>query len=477
MAATEIASMVIPGAGASKATKAADVAGDIADGAGPSVRAAGVVDNAVTDTASIAGRAEGITEKLDDLGDNLAPNASPNATGPAIPRDLAEPPGIGDAPTPVPRAPDTPPPHVPDSTPSDRTPVAPHNSAPTEAPRAPFDAGPPIDRTPAPAHSPAPAATSAQSADVPAGGQNSAPSASASAGPPPTTAARAPELAQVGASPSQVEAAAGHASEPARATTHTPPTAADGSASGRPDSDGATAPDRHTTDAPTSDRPDGPGGINDDGGSDPHDGDPSDGGDNSGTESGDSPKTVKVAGVDYPLPASDALQVVQDPAAELARLADGGVPQSILDGYDPLGGRTFDEFQKEFTIRDSDGNVQWDWENQAPNNGFAGDPTESTSIPENHQLDRLGSNDGGFMADAGAPLADRGMPPGAAAQYNSVEGTGKDVPPGKDWVVLHGPAKSAFGQPGGAEQWVVIDRATGWTVPVDELIEARMIRR
>jgi hypothetical protein len=41
---------------------------------------------------------------------------------------------------------------------------------------------------------------------------------------------------------------------------------------------------------------------------------------------------------------------------------------------------------------------------------------------------------------------------------------------------MHGPAKEAFGQPGGADQWVVIDRKTGEEVPVDELIDARMLR-
>jgi hypothetical protein len=49
------------------------------------------------------------------------------------------------------------------------------------------------------------------------------------------------------------------------------------------------------------------------------------------------------------------------------------------------------------------------------------------------------------------------------------------VPPDKNWVVLHGPAKGAFGQPGGAPQWVVIDRTTGLEVPVEELIDEDML--
>lgn len=226
MAATEIASMVIPGAGVTKATKAADIAGDIAE-AGPAVRAAGAVDNAVTDTASIGGRAEGIAEKLDDIGDNLTPNASPDAPGPAIPRDLAEPPRVGEAPpTPTPLAPDAPPAHVPDSTPTDRTPVAPHNSAPTETPRAPIDAGP---RSDAPPISAGPEShTSA--ADMPAGSQHSA-TAPAGSGPDggPSESTRSPTHAPA------------IATQPESPSTSTPPVESSpngGEPHGQPDHDG-----------------------------------------------------------------------------------------------------------------------------------------------------------------------------------------------------------------------------------------------
>lgn len=184
----------------------------------------------------------------------------------------------------------------------------------------------------------------------------------------------------------------------------------------------------------------------------------------------------KVAGIDYALPAEDAMRILSDPTAEIQRLSDGRIPDSVLAGYDPLAGREPADFRSEFGTTDPDGNLAWDWQNQAPNNGFAGDPVESDSIPRGHQLDRLGSNGGGFMANEGAPMAERAMPPGAAAQYHTFEGTGRPVPDGKDWVVQHGPAKSAFGQPGGAEQWVVIDNKTGYPVKVEDLIRARMLR-
>lgn len=79
------------------------------------------------------------------------------------------------------------------------------------------------------------------------------------------------------------------------------------------------------------------------------------------------------------------------------------------------------------------------------------------------------------MADEGAPLATRAMPPGVANDYHTFVGTGKPVPDGLPWEVQYGPAKDAFGQPGGANQWVVIDKSTGYPVPVEELIDAGMV--
>jgi hypothetical protein len=49
------------------------------------------------------------------------------------------------------------------------------------------------------------------------------------------------------------------------------------------------------------------------------------------------------------------------------------------------------------------------------------------------------------------------------------------MPEGLPWEVRFGPLKEAFGQPGGANQWVVIDTITGEQVPVDLLIKKRMI--
>lgn len=187
-------------------------------------------------------------------------------------------------------------------------------------------------------------------------------------------------------------------------------------------------------------------------------------------------KAPAVEGQDYGLSPQHAFELMQNPADDVARLHEGGVPSNVTDGYDPLAGRTIDQFEHEFTVPGRDGNPRWDWDGQAPNNGFAGPPAITDRIPHGYPLDRLGSNGGGFMADEGAPLATRAMPPGVANQYHTFEGTGKPIPDGLDWEVHYGPAKSAFGQPGGANQWAVIDRATGDPVSVDQLLKNRLIR-
>jgi hypothetical protein len=125
----DVGSAFVGGAGAARiGTRAAGEAADAADAAAQGVRAAGALDNAVTDTSAIAGRAGSISDKLDDLGDNIPTGAAPNATGPAVPRDLVEPPSAPRIPeAPVSRAPEAP-------TPVDRSPSAPNSSTQTSTP-------------------------------------------------------------------------------------------------------------------------------------------------------------------------------------------------------------------------------------------------------------------------------------------------------------------------------------------------------
>lgn len=286
------------------------------------------------------------------------------------------------------------------------------------------------------------------------------------------------EAASVGAhSPSSASSAAPHFESPGGRPSEVP--APNGGAHGPGESG---PPGGHPPgEPPHGGKPSGDGGPPDE---DSHpDGTPGNGDDGAAGEIDDGPAgddgqstPAKVAGVDYPLPPSDALRVLEHPGAELQRLADGGVPSSILEGYEPLAGRSVDDFNREFTIETSNGERGWDWEAQAPENGFAGNPIESNHIPAGLHFDRIGPNGGGFLSPEGVPLAERATPPGLAAQYHVFEGTGREIPAGKDWVVQHGPAKEAFGQPGGGDQWIVLDRATNRPVPVDELIRRRLLR-
>lgn len=182
-----------------------------------------------------------------------------------------------------------------------------------------------------------------------------------------------------------------------------------------------------------------------------------------------------IEGHDFAFTPEHALERLHDPGDEIARLREAGLPTSLLDDYEPLAGRTIDEYRDEFTISGRDGHLRWDWDRQAPNDGFAGEPTVARSIPEGHELDRVGSNGGAFLADSGAPLGSRGMPPGIADDYHRFVGTGQPIPEGVPWEVRFGPAKGAFGQPGGANQWVVIDTTDGSQVPVRELIDRGLL--
>ena len=197
------------------------------------------------------------------------------------------------------------------------------------------------------------------------------------------------------------------------------------------------------------------------------------GGDHALSSPPDAPQAVE--GHDYGLSPQHAFELSPDPADEVARLQAGGVPSHVTDGYDPFAGRTVDQYKDEFTVPGHDGLPRWDWDGQAPHNGFAEPPSVTDRIPEGHLLDRLGSDGGAFMADDGASLSTRSMPPGVASQYHQYVGTGEPIPPDLNAEVRHGPAGGAFGQPGGANQWVVVDKTTGEEIPVQILRQRGII--
>jgi hypothetical protein len=479
----DLGSLLFGGAGAARSgTRAAGEAADVAEGAAPGVRAAGALDNAVTDTSAIAGRAGSISDTLDNLGENIPSGATPNASGPSVPSSLTEPPSAPRVPeAPSSRVPDTstphteasPTPHVPDSAPADRSPTAPHSSTPTSTPAhtpaAPGDGTPGtgtprIDRTAtAPTNSAAGHNIPSQAGAGPGDGTPSANSVPSGGN---TSAATVPA----------------HAPDPPPPTTDASPTVPDSSSRDGQAPDTSATDGSRGTDVDNSDSNADDSGTNHGGASDADrqnngaaDHDPLGQNDADEHPAFRPEPAPPVEGHDYGFSPENAFERLQNPADEIQRLHEGGVPAKITDGYDPLAGRTIEQFRDEFTVARQDGSLRWDWNNQAPNNGFAGPPTITDRVPDGYQLDRLGSNGGAYMADEGAPLASRGMPPGVASDYHRFVGTGEPIPDGLPWEVQYGPAKEAFGQPGGANQWVVIDKTNGEEIPVEILKQNGMV--
>lgn len=523
----DVATLLIPGGG--EAAAAVDVAGTAARGAEAAAQAERAAGRAVDGIAGvagprgalgdIAGTGSSLTKDLEGVSGKM-PEIKPPAGG----QPVALPPKPVDAPVgPVPGAPEGAPGATREPSaapgPAHASPGGPHDPAgphdplpqPTGGPREPVSApaGGPHDPVSVPAsgpREPIPAtAPASHPSAVPAAVADRAPSAMPEVADHPPAPA---QLAPVGAPAESVPAAAAHASPPvpslSATTSHA--TVPGGHPSELPARSGWHAPVEspppggppHGT-PPHAGPPHGSGDVDPPRGisaRDPSEGrltphGPDDGSPNAqasheadGT-TGEIPNAdantpgppipTKVPGVDYALPAADALRVLEHPGAEIDRLVNGGVPQNLLDGYEPLARRTLDEFQREFTVKDPNGNIRWDWDGQAPNNGFAGEPMTTDRIPTNLRLDRLGPNGGGFLSPEGTPLPERATPPGLANQYHIFEGTGQPIPAGKNWEVQFGPAKDAFGQPGGGEQWVAIDKATGLPVPVDELKDAGML--
>jgi hypothetical protein len=90
---------------------------------------------------------------------------------------------------------------------------------------------------------------------------------------------------------------------------------------------------------------------------------------------------------------------------------------------------------------DENGDVKW-----PENDGFAGEP-ENVTLVRWTVIDRYGSEDGRFTADAGTPYEERSLPFDESSQeYHSYE----VVEPIED--VQQGKAADAFNQPGGGTQ-------------------------
>lgn len=131
-------------------------------------------------------------------------------------------------------------------------------------------------------------------------------------------------------------------------------------------------------------------------------------------------------------------------------VTDGGAPLSVLRGWDPAGGLSWQDFEARFGVPES---RIW-----PGNDGFP--PTyvpQPAHLPEGTIIDRFGSPFGQYLAPDGTPFADRAlMPESAGSAYNRYMVTGEPLPPG--WRIVEGPVEPWFGQTPspGARQYMIL---------------------
>lgn len=126
-------------------------------------------------------------------------------------------------------------------------------------------------------------------------------------------------------------------------------------------------------------------------------------------------------------------------------LPTDGPVGDLLHGYDRTGGRSVDDFARDF----GDGNGHYDW-SQVPNDGFMGDRVPMEMNP-GEILDRFGDADGRYMSPPGTPFSERGLPP------SSLDGTAPDFGyhqyrVERPFTADVGYIAPAMGQPGGGLQ-------------------------
>ncbi|EHB44688.1 hypothetical protein MycrhDRAFT_6707 [Mycolicibacterium rhodesiae JS60] len=119
-------------------------------------------------------------------------------------------------------------------------------------------------------------------------------------------------------------------------------------------------------------------------------------------------------------------------------VTEGGIPLSVMRGYDPLGGMSSTEFDNLFGPAGT--RVFPD------NNGFPpGYVPQPANLPEGTIIDRIGSTDGRYFAPDGTPFGGRAiMPESVDGEYNRYMLSGKPLPDG--WQILEGPIEPWFGQ-------------------------------
>ncbi len=151
-------------------------------------------------------------------------------------------------------------------------------------------------------------------------------------------------------------------------------------------------------------------------------------------------------------------------------VTEGGIPLKVLRGYDPLGGMTPTDFDSLFGPAGA--RVFPD------NNGFPpGYVPQPANLPAGTIIDRIGSEQGSYLAPDGTPLGGRAiMPESVGGEYNRYMISGKPMPDG--WQIVEGPVQPWFGQTPipGAPQYMVVG-PDGARVPVRDLLEEGVLDR
>lgn len=145
-------------------------------------------------------------------------------------------------------------------------------------------------------------------------------------------------------------------------------------------------------------------------------------------------------------------------------VTEGGAPLSVVRGWHPTGGMSWDDFVSQFGTPQA--------RNYPLNDGFPpGYVPQPVQLPEGAIIDRFGSEYGRYLAPDGTPFPDRALAPeSVGGDYNRYMVTGKPLPPG--WQILEGPVQAYYGQTPspGAVQYMIVG-PDGVRVSVKELVD------
>jgi uncharacterized protein YukE len=145
-------------------------------------------------------------------------------------------------------------------------------------------------------------------------------------------------------------------------------------------------------------------------------------------------------------------------------LTPGGAPLSVLQGWDPVAGMSWDDFADRFGTPET---RVWPGNDGFPQ-GFDPQPAH---LPSGTIIDRFGSEYGRYLASDGTPFADRALPPeSVGGDYNRYMVTGQPLPQG--WQIVEGPVEPFYGQTPspGTLQYMIVG-PDGVKVSVKELVD------